>query len=127
MAIKREIFVFGAVGLLSTFVHFAVLFLLVESRTIPPVSANFFAFLASLLASFGLNHRYTFRSQLHWKRTLPKYTVTVLLGLFLNQSIMWITVDKLHLSYLYGFLFVTAVVPLSNFILHKSWTFSIKE
>lgn len=124
MAVKREILVFGAVGLLSTFVHFGTLFLLVESLAVPPVSANFFAFLASLLASFGLNHRYTFRSQLHWKRTLPKYTVTVLLGLFLNQSIMWIAVEQLHISYLYGFVFVTLVVPLSNFILHKFWTFS---
>jgi len=124
MTYKRELFIFGIVGAVSTFIHFASLFLLVEYFAIPPVTANFFAFLASLLGSFGLNHRYTFRSRLHWKKTLPKYIITILIGFFLNQSIMWISVEKAGISYLYGFLFVTIAVPVSNFLLHKFWTFA---
>ncbi len=127
MHLSRQLLIFGMVGVVSTLIHFTVLYLLVESAGVPPVTANFFAFTASLMGSFGLNHRYTFQSCLHWKKTLPKYTITVLIGFLLNQSIMWVAVERLHISYLYGFVCVTVAVPLSNFILHKYWTFSAKE
>ncbi len=127
MFISRELILFGIVGVVSTLIHFSVLFVLVEYFSLQPLLANLIAFFASLLGSYGLNHRYTFRSTLPWQETFPKYFTTVLIGLFLNQTIMWIVVDQWKISYLYGFAIVTVVVPLSNFMLHKYWTFSDKE
>jgi putative flippase GtrA len=121
---SKEVLSFGIVGVLSTLTHLGVLSLLVEGFAFSPVGANFFAFGASLAVSFVLNHHFTFRSPKRWRETFPRYSVTVLIGLGINQSVMWLFTEALHFSYLYGFAAVTVLVPVSNFLLHKYWTFA---
>jgi len=121
--LSKRIISFLVIGFFSTLVHFIVLSSLVEFVNMPPLDANVIAFFASLASSFQLNHKYTFKSKKKYHKTFLKYLITVLIGLTLNQTIMWIGLDIFNLSYTVSFAFVVVLVPMSNYILHSIWTF----
>lgn len=112
------------VGLISTLTHFFVLVFLVEQWGVSPEFATLWAFFASLLVSYFLNRHYTFHCQQLWWQTFPRYLFVTLVGLGLNVSLMYFFVSVLEISYLWGFVVVTLLVPISNFFLNRYWTFA---
>ena len=116
---------FGIVGIASTFIHVAVLSTLVELFRVEPVVASVPAFLTAMLASYGVNHRWTFGAQGSHKVYLPKYAVVAVLGLCLNVLITYLVVDILGKWYGFALALVVTVVPPATFLLHRNWAFKI--
>ena len=111
------------VGGVSTITDFVVLVLAVERWLLSPEVATIFAFVSSLLVSYVLNRRYTFCSDSSYWQTFPRYVLVTLFGLLLNVGLMFFFNSILGVNYLWGFVVITFVVPLSNFFFNRSWTF----
>lgn len=116
---------FGIVGVVATFIHVAVFSMLVELFRVVPVVASVPAFLTAMLASYGVNHRWTFGAQGSHEVYLPKYAVVAVLGLGLNVLITYLIVNLLDSWYGYALALVVMVVPSATFLLNRNWAFKI--
>ncbi|WP_407307992.1 GtrA family protein [Desulfosporosinus sp. SB140] len=114
---------YGLVGLMGTILHFGSLILFVEFAHFDPILGSAFGFLLVLVVSYILNRTWTFRSRSRGTRQFLTYLLVSLIGLGLNSAVMFISVHVLKWNYLYGQCLVVIVVPVSNYLLNRSWTF----
>lgn len=112
------------VGILGTVAHFTTTIAVVEGFAVDPVVASVAGFLVALVISFILVRGWVFRSGASVVTTFPRYVAVSVAGLLLNAGIMHVTVDVARVSYLWGLCAVVAIVPLFNFTLNRTWTFS---
>jgi putative flippase GtrA len=119
-----KLFSYGLVGVIGTLIHFSVLILLVELFQLDPVLSSSIGFIVTVIVSFYLNRRFTFRSKLSKTTvTFIKYTLVSCSGFILNSVIMYISVHILLFHYSIGQAIVVVVLPISNFLLNNYWTF----
>jgi len=114
---------FGIVGVLATCIHVAVFFIFVHAIKVSPTVATIPAFFAALLASYRLNHTWTFGARGQHAYFFIRYFLVTLLGLALNISIMYFGTNVLHRSYIVCLALVLMVVPAFNFLCNKYWGF----
>ena len=116
---------FGIVGVAATFIHVAVFSLLVELFGVAPVAASVPAFVTAMLASYGVNRRWTFAAQGSHRVHLPRYALVALIGLGLNVLITYVVVNLLGYWYGLALAVVVTVVPAATFLLNRNWAFKI--
>ena len=114
---------FGIVGVAATGIHVAVFSLLVELLRVAPVAASVPAFLSAMLASYGVNHRWTFGARGGHRTHLPKYALVAAFGLCLNVLITYIVVNLLGYWYGVALILVVTLVPAATFLLNRNWAF----
>jgi putative flippase GtrA len=114
---------FGAIGTAASAAHVAIALTLIERASLPVLTANGLAFMVAVLVSYIGNHSWTFTRVGHHERHLPRFLAISLVGLALNQAIVFATVTMAGLPYLVGILIVIAVVPVLTFVLSRSWAF----
>lgn len=114
---------FAIVGFAATATHATTVLFLVERNGIDPLWANFFAFLLAVIVSFVGHYHWTFTSSIPYTIAFPKFFISALLGLCLNQMIMFCTVSMLALNYQFGLAVVVTLVPVINFLINSLWTF----
>lgn len=114
---------YAVVGALGTAIHFGVLVALVELTAVDSVLASAVGFLVTLIASYVLNHRWTFESRTPHGAAFRRYAAVSLLGLGLNSLIMYLAVHVFGLWYVVAQALVVTVVPAVNYLLNRSWTF----
>ena len=85
--------------------------------------ANLFAFSLALLISFTGNYHWTFKASTPYTSAFPRFFTIALLGLGLNQTIMFSVVSLLALDYRLGLAAVIMVVPSISFMANKLWAF----
>lgn len=119
----RSICAFGIVGVVATLTHAAVGLGLVNSGTMEPFNANIIAFSAAFLVSYFGHRRHTFQSSVRHSRALPRFFAAAVLGLVLNQVIVFVCVGKLNLGYGTALVVVVTLVPAVVFVLGRFWAF----
>ncbi|MEF3304024.1 GtrA family protein [Paenibacillus sp. GYB003] len=92
----------------------------VRSRSVPSSIAGF---VLTVVAQYGLNRRWTFRSQARRSPEFVRYAAVSLSGLGLNALVMYVCADWLSLHYAVGQAIAMTAIPLSNFWLNRRWTF----
>lgn len=112
------------VGGLGTAAHLAILALCVEWLCLDAVLGAIAGFLGALSVSYVLNHYWTFQSRRPHLSSLWRYVTVSLAGLMLNTGMMYTLVYFLHWWYFTAQLSVILIVPISNFLLNRYWTFS---
>lgn len=118
---------FGLVGIMATATHIITVLVLVEESKWGPLWANLFAFSLAILVSFRGHYHWTFKVSTPYTFAFPRFFTIVLLGLGLNQTIMFSVVSLLGLNYRLGLAAVIMVVPPISFMVTKLWAFqSIK-
>lgn len=115
---------YGVAGGIATFIHILLVLLLVEAAGLEPVLATIPAFLAALVASYLVNHRWTFAARGQHGRHFPRYAAVAFFGLGMNLLIMSVAVDVLRVDYAWGLVMVVMTVPLMGFLLQRHWSFS---
>jgi len=94
--------------------------------------ANIIGFLVSVVNAFYWSNKYVFAKgngeyrNLYWSfiKTTLAYATT---GIVLNSILLWLLIDRLHLSeYLAPLLILMITVP-ANFIMNKFWSFKTKQ
>ena len=122
--LTRQLARYLVVGGLGTLTHLSILALCVELFNWSAVAGTVAGFLGALTVSYWLNHRWTFESQTPHIASLWRYVVVSLSGLALNAAMMAALVHYLHWWYFTAQLSVIFIVPTTNFILNRYWTFS---
>ena len=119
--IINQLFKFGIVGGIAFVIDYGLLYLLTEKIGI--------YYLVSSLISFSVSVIFNYISSVLWVFDVDKEKSKVrnfiyfiglsIVGLGINELIMWGGVDKLHIYYMLVKLFATAVVMVFNFITRK--------
>lgn len=117
----RQISRFGFVGIVATAVHVTVGLSLNEGAGMPPFWANLIAFCTALGVSFFGQTRLTFPDSTADGAAFSRFTVVALLGLTLNQVIVWVTTDLYGIPYWLALPIIISTVPVATFLLLKFW------
>jgi len=114
---------YGFAGGLSFLTHLVVLVALVEAFGVDPVIATTLGFLASVVVSYGLQHRWVFRAELPVRVAFPRFLLVTTVGLAINSLIMGVGIRVAQQHYLLAQMAAFVAVPVSNYLLNRSWTF----
>ena len=114
---------FGVVGVVATAIDFGVLIALTEWLGVDPVISAAISFAVSVLFNYAASMRYVFRRRedMTRGRELLIFVVLSLVGLGINEALMWLGVNAANLNYVLVKLIATVVVMLWNFISRKRW------
>ena len=119
----KEFLRFFLVGLINTLVHFCVLYFAYELLSIELVTSTLIAFAIAVVVTYLLNYRFTFRSKKKHKSSLPKFIVTVLIGLGWKVGITVLVVQYLEGPLLLAVIAAAFVIMINNYLLSKFWVF----
>lgn len=116
-----QIFKFIIVGGIATIIDFIGIYIFKEFLHFPILLAN--------TLSFCIANRYNYMASTKWvfdvnkdkdpKKNFVIFLVFSVIGLVLNDLIMWFTVDKFDIYYLLGKVIATCFVMIFNFITRK--------
>lgn len=115
---------FASAGAVGTAAQYALLFALVETLLVPPVSASILGFAAGAMVNYILSHHWVFRSPRRHLETLSKFLAIAGLGLMLNAAIMYALVTIGGIHYLLAQVTATGIVLFWNFLGNRFWTFA---
>lgn len=115
---------FGVVGIVATFIDFAVLTLLTELFGIHYLSSAAIGFIVSTLFNYLASMRYVFNSRFGENEKRKELIIFVLLsiiGLGFNQFFMWLFVENFRIFYVFSKVLATVLVMTWNFVSRKMW------
>lgn len=124
----EKVISYGFVGVIGTVVHFSTMVGMVELLEADPVFSSLVGFILTVVLSFFLNKKYTFKSTSRDSTKLfVKYSMVSVIGFLLNFVIMYTTVHILTLHYSIGQIIVVIGIPITNFLLNNYWTFQTEN
>ena len=116
---------FGAVGFSGVFVDFGITWLCREKIRLNQYLANSTGFLAAVISNYVLNRVWTFESNDPSVITqFSKFLLAALIGLALNNGIIYLLNERFRVNFYAAKLAATAVVMLWNFWANYTFTFS---
>lgn len=122
---KRNLFVqivkFGFVGGTAFLIDAGVLFALTEFCDVHYLISGAISFTVSVVYNYILSIKWVFdaKKNASKSRELMVFIGLSVLGLGINQVIMWCMVDMLHIYYMLSKIVATAIVMVYNFITRK--------
>ena len=116
-----QIFKFVIVGGVATIIDFLSIFIFKEFLNIPVIIANTLAFCIATTYNYIASVRWVFNvnDSKNKKKTFITFIIFSMLGLILNDLIMWFTTDMFQIYYLIGKIIATCFVMVFNFITRK--------
>ncbi len=116
---------FGVVGFSGVFVDFGVTWLCKEKLRLNQYVANSIGFLCAVVSNYILNRIWTFQSQDPAVATqFSKFLLASLIGLALNNGIIYLLNERLRINFYVAKLIATAVVTIWNFWANYTFTFT---
>ncbi|OUP07090.1 GtrA family protein [Collinsella sp. An2] len=116
-----QIMKFGVVGVIAFVIDFGVMVFLTEVFGLSPVVSATISFTVSVIFNYLASMRYVFRHRegMSRRREFIIFVVLSVLGLLINDALMWIGTERLVLDYRAVKIFATAVVMVWNFVTRK--------
>lgn len=125
---------FAVIGGAATLLQFLFLGLFVEVIGLAPTFASASSYACAAVFNYFANYYFTFGSNTSHKRTLPKFVVTVAIGMTLSTTLfamfhyfltnfLLVNTNLLHSAYLIAQLFATLLTLIVNFLMHKFWIY----
>lgn len=116
-----QIFKFAIVGGVATIIDFVFLYLFREFCHFPVLVSNTLSFCISVIYNYIASVRWVFdvNKEKDARNQFVIFIVFSVLGLLLNNAIMWITVDFLSIYYLLAKVVATVIVMIFNFVTRK--------
>ena len=114
---------FGIVGLLATFVHMVIGFLLIQSNWLP-VMANLLAFIIAFLVSFIGHLGFSFANQVvSLSSALWKFALVALIGFACNEVLLILLLSEGELTDTVSLWISTGCAAVLTFALSRVWAF----
>ncbi|QSX31181.1 GtrA family protein [Shewanella cyperi] len=114
---------FALVGGGATFIHLLCALLFNEELLLSPFIANLLAFCCAVLFSYTGHYHWTFLSNGRHAVQLPKFLLLAVMGLLLNQLLVFGLNGYLGLPYRLVLLVIVLVMPLLSFVLSRRLVF----
>jgi putative flippase GtrA len=115
---------FGLVGFTGVFIDFGITFLLKEKIKIQKYIANSCGFIAAASSNYFLNRKWTFHSNNpHIALEYGHFIVIALIGLGINNFILWILVSKYKRNFYLSKLIAIGITTIWNFAANIVFTF----
>lgn len=117
----KQLFRFGIVGGIAFLIDYSILFICTEYLGIYYLISSFISFTVSTVFNYIASVRWVFdvdqkKSQ---RRNFVLFIVFSVIGLGINQCIMWFGVEKLDFYYMLVKIGATAIVMVFNFVTRK--------
>lgn len=116
-----QIIKFGMVGGLCFLIDYGVMIFLTEVFNINYLISSGISFTVSVIVNYVLSMRFVFETEQD-DSAMKKFIIFVVLsiiGLIINQILMWILVDKIGIFYMISKIGATVIVMVYNFITRK--------
>lgn len=116
----KQLIKFGIVGGIAFLIDYSLLYILTEFIGIYYLYSSIISFTVSLIFNYILSTKWVF--DVNHKQTLKDLIIFVILsiiGLGINQLVMYITVELMHVYYMLSKIGSTAIVMIYNFITRK--------
>ena len=112
---------FGLVGTLCFFIDYGVMILLTETTGLGYFLSSAISFTLSVVVNYILSMRFVFKGkdELNKFQEMAIFVALSVVGLALNQMIMWIAVEFFRVFYAVAKIFSTMLVTVYNFISRK--------
>ncbi|MDD3404114.1 MAG: GtrA family protein [Hespellia sp.] len=109
---------FGITGGVATVIDFAVLYLLKSVMGVNVYIAVVAAYFVSLTFHYYISMKYVFvaREDLSMTRKMVIFLITAVIGLGLNECIMWGCIEFAGMYYMVGKVLATGVVMVFNYL-----------
>ena len=116
-----QIFKFGIVGGSAFVIDYGIMIALTEVVGINYLISSGISFAVSVIYNYILSVRWVFEVEKNGdkRKEFIVFIVLSLIGLALNQLLMWVTVSGIHIFYMVAKILVTVVVMIYNFITRK--------
>ena len=116
----NQILKFGVVGIIAFLIDYSLLYVLTEFIHIHYLISAIISFSVSVIVNYILSIKWVFEvNHKQTKKDFVLFIVLSVIGLGINELIMYVMVDKLNIHYMFTKLFATAVVMVYNFITRK--------
>lgn len=118
-----QIFRFGIVGVIATIIDFAFLYFFKEFCNFPVLVSNTLSFIISALYNYWASLTFVFdvNQEKSQKKNFIIFMTFSVIGLLLNDLIVWIVTDLIHIYYMISKVIATAIVMVFNFITRKKF------
>lgn len=122
-ALLAQFFKFGIVGFLAFLIDYGLLAFLTECFGVNYLISATIGFTVSVVFNYLASMRFVFthKEGLSKRKEFTIFVLLSIVGLLLNNSIMWAGVELVHGHYLIVKLFATAIVMLWNFGTRKKF------
>lgn len=117
----EQIIKFGIVGALAFIIDYFALYILVEYFGVYYLVSSAISFTVSVVVNYLLSMKFVFkrRDDIGRQKEFIVFVSLSIMGLLINQFIMWISVDKLNIFYMISKIFATFIVMVWNFVSRK--------
>lgn len=114
----KKIVNFGLVGVIATAIEYILLIVIKEIFKIDVLIASGIAFTISLLFNYILSIKYVFvdKKEMSKAKEMTGFFITALIGLGINQLMMYVLVDLVSIYYLFAKVISTGIVMVWNFV-----------
>ncbi|MBM6685024.1 GtrA family protein [Faecalicatena contorta] len=115
-----QIIKFGLVGFLCFFIDYGIMVFLTEVAGVHYLFSSGISFTVSVVVNYVLSLTYVFETEKGNKiKEFIIFVVLSVIGLGINQVLMWFCVDILGIFYMISKIGATAVVMVYNFVSRK--------
>lgn len=116
-----QIMKFGVVGVIAFFIDFGVMVFLTEVFGMNPVASATISFTVSVVFNYLASMRYVFQHREGMSRTreFVIFVVLSVIGLAINDALMWAGTELASFDYRLVKIVATAVVMVWNFVTRK--------
>lgn len=118
-----QIFRFGIVGVVATIIDFIFLYLFREVCNFNVVVANTLSFVISVLYNYFASLTFVFdvNEEKSKTRNFIIFIICSVIGLGINDLIVWVVTDMLNIHYMISKVVATIVVMVFNFVTRKKF------
>lgn len=118
-----QIFKFGIVGVVATIIDFIFLYLFKEVCNFNVVVANTLSFVISVLYNYWASLTFVFEvnEDKSKSRNFVIFIICSVIGLGINDLIVWLVTDMLNIYYMVSKIIATVVVMVFNFVTRKKF------